>query len=336
MPDANLVKVAGYGAIKEFRELFPEEEHPNLNYRSSMSFTQKAPYQQYDVIGATVYAFAKQIAYDDPVDYLFVDEASQVALANLIVVTGAANNIILMGDQMQLEQPIQGTHPEPAGKSALEFMLKGQSVIPSDQGVFLERTFRMHPNVCKPLSEIVYEGKLQADKQTKKQSINLSSPKLVTQPTGIISIPVKHQYNTQSSMQEVLKVQQIVNELKTGSFTNNKGQTHPITDDDILIVAPYNMQVNLLKEKLKGSLKIGTIDKFQGQEAAVVIISMQPVMLHESSRGLDFIFDINRLNVAVSRAQALAIIVMNEGLEACQVSSLRQMESVGFYLRLIQ
>jgi len=336
LPDANLVKVAGYGPIKEFRKLFPEKEHPNLTYRSSMSFTQKAPYQQFDVIGATVYAFAKQIAYDDPVDYLFVDEASQVALANLIVVTGAANNIILMGDQMQLEQPIQGTHPEPAGKSALEFMLKGQSVIPSDQGVFLERTFRMHPNVCKPLSEIVYEGKLQADKQTKKQSINISLPMLVTQPTGILSIPVKHQYNTQSSVEEVLKVQQIVNELKTGSFTNNKGQTHPITDDDILIVAPYNMQVNLLKEKLMGSLKIGTIDKFQGQEAAVVIISMAVSGVAESSRGLDFIFDINRLNVAVSRAQALTIIVMNEGLEHCQVSNLRQMEKVGFYLELIK
>jgi uncharacterized protein len=137
-------------------------------------------------------------------------------------------------------------------------------------------------------------------------------------------------------MEEVLKVQQIVNELKTGSFTNNKGQTHPITDDDILIVAPYNMQVNLLKEKLMGSLKIGTIDKFQGQEAAVVIISMAISDVAESSRGLDFIFDINRLNVAVSRAQALAIIVMNEGLEHCQVSNLRQMEKVGFYLELIK
>ena len=336
LPDANLVKVAGYASIKAFKERFPEEEFPNLNYRNGMSFTQKAPYQQYDVIGATVYSLAKQLAYDDPVDYLFVDEASQVALANLIVVTGAANNIILMGDQMQLEQPIQGMHPEPAGKSALEFMLKGQSVIPSDQGVFLERTYRMHPSVCKPLSEIVYEGRLQADKQTTKQSINLSAPKLVTQSTGILSIPVRHQYNMQSSVEEVLQVQKIVDELKAGSFTNNKGHTNAITDDDILIVTPYNMQVNLLKEKLTGNMKIGTIDKFQGQEAPVVIISMAVSDVAESRRGLDFIFDINRLNVAVSRAQALAIIVSNEGLQQCQVSNLRQMEKVGFYLKLIK
>lgn len=101
-----------------------------------------------------------------------------------------------------------------------------------------------------------------------------------------------------------------------------------------MIVAPYNMQVNLLKEKLKGDLNIGTIDKFQGQEAPVVIISMAVSDVEESSRGLDFVFDINRLNVAVSRAQALAIIVANEGLEQCHVNSLGQMEKVGFFLKL--
>jgi len=157
---------------------------------------------------------------------------------------------------------------------------------------------------------------------------------LITKPTGILSIPVKHEYNTQSSEEEVQKVQQLINELKTGSFTNNNGETRPISDDDILIVAPYNMQVNLLKEKLTGNLKIGTIDKFQGQEAPVVIISMAVSDVAESSRGLDFIFDINRLNVAVSRAQALAVIVGNEGLEKCNVNSLEQMEKVGFFIAL--
>ncbi|MDF1690446.1 MAG: TM0106 family RecB-like putative nuclease [Cycloclasticus sp.] len=334
LPEARLVKVGGFGAIKDYKALYPEETYPNLNYRSSMSFTKKSPYTEQEAIGATVYSFAKELAYDDPVDYLFVDEASQVALANLIAVTGAAKNIVLMGDQMQLEQPIQGSHPEPADKSALEFMLKGHSVISEDQGVFLERTYRMHPDVCKPLSEIVYEGRLTSDKQTESQSINIDNPKYITQSTGILSVPVKHQFNTQSSEEEVKKVQQLIDELKTGSFTNNKGENRVITDDDILIVAPYNMQVNLLKEKLTGELKIGTIDKFQGQEAPVVIISMAVSDVAESSRGLDFIFDINRLNVAVSRAQALAIIVANDGLEQCHVSSLGQMEKVGFFISL--
>ena len=269
-----------------------------------------------------------------PLDYLFVDEASQVALANLVAVSGAAKNIILMGDQMQLEQPTQGSHPGHSGASALEFMLKEHAVIPEDKGIFLERTYRMHPAVCQPLSEVVYEGKLQADADNEKQAITIAQPKLITQKNGILSVPVEHKGNTQSSEEEVIVVQQLIDELKTGSFTNKDGQSRPITDQDILVVAPYNMQVNLLKEKLKGDLKIGTIDKFQGQEAPVVIISMAVSDVDDSPRGLDFVFDINRLNVAISRAQALAIVVANQGLEQCSVNSLRQMEKVGFFCKL--
>ena len=334
LPDSSLAKVGGYSTIKDFREQFSEEAYPNLDYRPSMSFTKKAPYGSYGVIGATVYGFAKEVTFEEPVDYLFVDEASQVALANLVAISGAAKNIILMGDQMQLEQPIQGSHPGKSGESALEFMLKGHAVIPDDQGVFLERTYRMHPEVCQPLSEIVYEGKLKADKDNANQSININQAKYITKPNGILSIAVQHAGNTQSSEEEVIVVQQLIDELKTGTFTDKKGNTSPITDNDILIVAPYNMQVNLLKEKLTGHLKIGTIDKFQGQEAPVVIISMAVSDVVESSRGLDFVFDINRLNVAVSRAQALAIIVANDGLERCHVNSLGQMEKVGFFVKL--
>jgi len=334
LPDSRLAKVGGYGTIKEFKELFYEEAYPNLDYRSTMGFTKKAPYESYSVIGATVYGFAKDQAYENPVDYLFVDEASQVALANLTAVSGAAKNIILMGDQMQLEQPIQGSHPGKAGESALEFMLRGYAVIPNDQGVFLERTYRMHPDVCQPLSEIVYEGKLKADKDNANQAIIIAEPAYITKPNGILSIPVQHEGNTQSSEEEVEIVQQLVDELKTGTFTDKEGIEAPITDNDILIVAPYNMQVNLLKEKLKGKLEIGTIDKFQGQEAPVVIISMAVSDVAESSRGLDFVFDINRLNVAVSRAQALAVIVANDGLGRCHVNSLGQMEKVGFFAQL--
>jgi predicted RecB family nuclease len=334
LPDARLVKVGGYGAIKEFKELYTAEEYPNLDYRSTMTFTKKAPYENYDVIGATVYGFAKDISYEIPIDYLFVDEASQVALANLVAVTGSTKNIILMGDQMQLEQPIQGSHPGQAGSSALEFMLKGHAVIPEEQGVFLERTYRMHPKVCQPLSEIVYEGKLKTDADNAKQSINIEQPQLVTQPNGLLSIKVSHEGNTQSSDEEVLVVQKLIDELTTGTYTNKDGEIKPITEDDILVVAPYNMQVNLLKEKLSENLKIGTIDKFQGQEAPVVIISMAVSDVEESSRGLDFVFDINRLNVAVSRAKALAIIVANDGLERCKVNSLGQMERVGFFVKL--
>jgi uncharacterized protein len=192
----------------------------------------------------------------------------------------------------------------------------------------------MHPAICQPLSEVMYEGKLQADATNKNQAITIDQAKLITQKNGILSVPVEHKGNIQSSEEEVLVVQQLIDELKTGSFTNKDGQTRAITDKDILVVAPYNMQVNLLKEKLTGDLKIGTIDKFQGQEAPVVIISMAVSDVDDSPRGLDFVFDLNRLNVAISRAKALAIVIANQGLEQCSVNSLRQMEKVGFFCKL--
>jgi uncharacterized protein len=334
-PEIPMAKVDGYKTQALFEEKFPAEKYPQLTYRGSMGFTKKQPYESFQVIGATVYAFSKEIAYETPLDYLFVDEASQVALANLLVVSGAAKNIILMGDQMQLEQPIQGSHPGDSGSSVLEYMLMGHAVIPDDKGIFLERTYRMHPAVCKPLSEIVYESRLQADADNSKQAITIPNPNLITQAYGILSVTVQHEENSQNqSIEEVIIIQQLINELKTGMFTNKKGEQTPVTDADILLIAPYNMQVNLLKEKLGSTFNIGTIDKFQGQEAPVVIISMAVSSIEESPRGLDFVFDINRLNVAVSRAQALAIIVSNEDLEQCKVHSLEQMTKVGFFCRL--
>ena len=336
LPEIAISKIGGYGSQRDFKEQFDFEKFTQFEYRQAMSFTKAKPYDHYQIVGATVYGFANEVSYEQPVDYLFVDEASQVALANLLAVSGAAKNIILMGDQMQLEQPIQGSHPGLSGSSALEFMLMAHAVIPDDKGIFLERTYRMHPEVCAPLSEIVYEGKLQADADNSKQTITLPKPSLITKAHGILSVSVEHEGNSQSSEEEAQLVQQLIAELKTGTFTNKDGQQNPITDDDILVIAPYNMQVNLLKEKLGSTLKIGTIDKFQGQEAPVVIISMAISDIEESPRGLDFVLDINRLNVAVSRAQALAIIVSNEGLEQCKVNSLAQMAKVGLFCRLKQ
>jgi uncharacterized protein len=300
-----------------------------------MKFTGKQPYESFSVVGATAYGFAKEEMREDPLDYLFVDEASQVAMANLVAVSGATKNIILMGDQMQLEQPVQGSHPGEAGTSALEYMLKGFSVIPEDIGVFLERTYRMHPAICKPLSDVVYEGKLSTDPSNKNQAVEVKNKQLITRPNGILFIPVEHEDNTQCSEEEVAVVQQIINELKSSFFIDKAQNKRLITTDDILVVAPYNMQVNLLKEKLVGDVKIGTIDKFQGQEAPVVIISMAVSNVEDSPRGLDFIFDIKRLNVAISRAQALAIVVGNKQLDHCRVTNLGQMEKVGFFTGLL-
>jgi uncharacterized protein len=334
--DAQLAKIGGFGGNQlEFKEKYSETDYPNYTYRSSMAFTKKDPYESFSVVGATAYAFASNLAFDSPLDFLFIDEASQVALANLISVAGCAKNIVLMGDQMQLEQPIQGSHPENAGASALEYLLGNNSVIPDTQGIFLERSYRMHPNVLLPLSEVVYDGKLRAAPLNERQAIVIPEGKLIKQGNGLLVINVEHSGNRQSSEEEADVINELISELKTGTFTDKHGEQRRISDEDILVVAPFNMQVNLLRERINGNCAIGTIDKFQGREAACTIISMSVSDLEESARGIDFIFDIHRLNVAVSRAKALAIIVVNPGLERCKVTSLNQMAKASFFCRLL-
>ena len=334
LPGHNLVKIGGFATSSEFKSRFPIRDYPKFFYRPSMRFTKKQPYKSFSVVGATAYGFAKEDLSDEPLDYLFVDEASQVALANLVSVSQGAKNIVLLGDQMQLEQPVQGVHPGEAGMSALDYFLKDFSVIPDNIGIFLERTYRMHPDVCKPLSDVVYEGRLSTHPANQNQTVVVEKSHYITRRSGILFVPVDHEDDAQSSEAEVAVVEAIVNELKTGIFIDCDQQKKSITADDILIIAPYNMQVNLIKEKLANNSRVGTIDKFQGQEAPIVIISMAVCAVEDSPRGMDFVFDIKRLNVAVSRAKSLAIIVANKNLEHCKVKSLNQMEKVSFFCSL--
>ena len=336
LPYRLIAKVGGSGSQSAFEEAYPKDRYPGFRYRGSMQFTKAEPFEQFSVVGATVYGFAKDLAYETPFDYLFVDEASQVSMANLVVASGATKNIILMGDQMQLEQPIQGVHPGDAGLSSLEFMLGDHSVIPDDRGIFLERTYRMHPHVCDPLSDVIYEGKLQADAPNAHQAVLINHPALITKESGILPIWLDHEGNTQSSEEEVATVKDLLEELKTGRFRDKTNKFQMFSDEDVLVVAPYNMQVNLLKDRLPEGTRIGTIDKFQGQEAPVVIISMAVSDVDESPRGMEFIFNMNRLNVAISRAKALAIVVASRKLQQVPVTNLRQMERAGLFYKLTQ
>lgn len=332
-PDMLIAKVGG--DKQDFEKSNPDEQYPNFQFLSELKSTKKRPIERYQVVGATLYSFARDLAFEHPVDYLFVDEASQVALAILITVGGACKNIIMMGDQMQLEQPIQGTHPGDSGRSALEYFLQDHAVVPDDMGVFLERSYRMHSTICQPLSEVVYEGKLQSDPANDHQQIRLPSAALIQQSCGIAYVPIEHEGNTQASEEEVDLCERLVNELHTGVYFDKQGNSHPITPSDILIMAPYNMQVIALRKRLGPEYSIGSIDKFQGQEAPVVILSMAVSDVNDSPRGLDFVFAINRLNVAVSRAKALAIIVANPALKNPSVHSLDKMQKVGTYCRLV-
>ncbi|HTF19375.1 MAG TPA: TM0106 family RecB-like putative nuclease, partial [Chryseolinea sp.] len=266
-------------------------------------------------------------------DYLFIDEAGQVSLANMIAMGMCAKNLILLGDQMQLGQPIQGIHPGRSGDSALDYLLDGEATIAAERGIFLEKTFRMHPDVCRFISDAFYDSRLESDSSTFGQSLVLDGnahPAL--KPTGIRYLPVEHDGCSQRSEEEAAVVSELVDNLLTQRYQNKRGEIHPFTLDDILVVAPYNMQVNLLKRTLPKGTLVGTVDKFQGQEAEVVIVSMATSSQEFLPRYLDFAFSKNRLNVAASRARSLSILVLSPLLLNTQSTSTHHLTLINTFL----
>ena len=286
-------------------------------------------------LGGTAWAFSNEHVKDE-FDYLFIDEAGQVSVANMIGMSQSCKNIILMGDQMQLGQPIQGSHPGESGMSILDYLLEDHATIPADIGVFLPKTYRMHPDVCKLISEQVYEGKLSSDTSAHKHVMQTNGP-TITQNSGICFVPVEHEGNTQGSPEEVVQICALAKELiGTEFWKDDEGNKRRIGWDDILFVAPYNYQVNLLRAALDDRARIGSVDKFQGQEAPIVILSMCASDAADSPRGIDFLFSKNRLNVAISRAQALAIVVGNLALAHTPVNNLKQMEQINFFCEIVK
>ncbi|MFM0140385.1 TM0106 family RecB-like putative nuclease [Caballeronia grimmiae] len=290
----------------------------------------KAP----DLVAGTSWLFAKR-QMRDTLDYLFVDEAGQLALANLVVVGLSARNIVLLGDQMQLGQPSKGMHPGRSGDSTLDYLLDGAATIPTDKGIFLGTTYRMHNDVCKFISDAVYDGRLKPAEDTAQRVVHAAfegAPPM--QMTGIRYVPVQHDGNAQSSEEEVSKVVSIVSQLLSGTRDDGKKMV-PMTLDDILVVAPYNVQVNGLKRALPEGARVGTVDKFQGQEAHVVILSMATSNADYLPRDIEFLFSKNRLNVAISRAKALAIVVACPDLLTVPCSTPEQMALVNTLCALV-
>lgn len=277
------------------------------------------------LVAGTAWLFAAG-AMQGTLDYLFIDEAGQVSLANVAAMGTSATNIVLLGDQMQLGQPTQALHPGRSGDSVLDFLLDGHATVPGDRGIFLPVTFRMHPDVCRFISDAVYDGRLESAPRTHGQRLVLSPPEHpALQPTGLRFFPVHHDECRQQSEEEANVVLAIYNDLLRQSWTDSRGLTRALTEEDILVVAPYNLQVNLLKSVLPPDARVGTVDKFQGQEAAVVIVSMATSNGDCIPRHIDFLFSKNRLNVAVSRAMCLSIIVASPDLLAVHCNTPQQM-----------
>ena len=268
-------------------------------------------------------------------DYLFVDEASQVSLADLVAAGQCANNIVLLGDQMQLAQPIQGVHPGESGLSALDYIMQGQATVAPHRGIFLNESHRMHPEVCTPISRGIYEGRLGSSENCRQQCLVLqqgAAPAL--RAAGIISVSVEHQDRSQESPEEVERIRELYDSLLNQSWTDKNGATRPMTAEDILIVAPYNAQRRALAQALGPEARVGTVDKFQGQEAAVAILSMTTSDREHVPRGLEFLFSINRLNVAVSRAKCLALIVASPTLLEISCDDVEDMRRLSLYAAL--
>jgi uncharacterized protein len=283
----------------------------------------------HQLVAGTAWLFARP-ANDVAFDYLFVDEAGQVGLANLVAMGTAAKNIVLVGDQMQLSQPIQGSHPRDSGSSALEFLLEGHATVPPERGIFLSETRRMHPSVCGFISAAVYEGRLRSAPGTEHQRI-LADPSRDPDAialAGLRFVEVESFACTQRSEPEAERLARTYRALLGEAWRDQKGQEKVIGTNDILVVSPYNMQVELLKRSLPLGARVGTVDKFQGQEAAVVLISMATSSGDDMPRNLEFLYSRNRMNVAVSRAQGLAVIFASPRLLETPCHSVAQMTLV--------
>ena len=279
------------------------------------------------------------------VDVLFVDEAGQFSLANAVAVSPAAHSLVLVGDPRQLDQPMQGTHPPGAGVSAMEHLLRGEATFPADRGLFLADTWRLHPDICRFTSEIFYRDRLSSRPGLENQRVDGPEP---LNGSGVRFVAVETVGNTSESPEEVEAVGRLVAEalggaadLRGGSadrtpgakWTDARGETHALTLEDILIVAPYNLQVAALKEALPAGARVGTVDKFQGQEAPVVIYSMASSSAEDAPRGMGFLYSPNRLNVATSRAKCLAIVVASPAIFVPECRSPDQMRLANAFCR---
>jgi uncharacterized protein len=282
------------------------------------------------VVGGTAWLWAHNDARET-LDYLFVDEAGQMSLAHVLAASRSAKNIILLGDPQQLEQPQKAAHPEGADVAALTHLLDGHATMPDDKGIFLAITRRLHPEITRFTSEVFYENRLHSLPGLEQQTLHGITP---FKGAGLFYVPMQHSGKQNRSPEEADVIEKIVYHLtSTGvEWTNARGQRSAITPSDIVIVAPYNAQVAALVEKLSG-LRVGTVDKFQGQEAAVVIYSMTSSSHQDAPRGMNFLYNPNRLNVATSRAQSICILVASEKLLEAECRTVEQMRWVNALCR---
>ncbi|MCJ8205393.1 TM0106 family RecB-like putative nuclease [Pseudomonas sp. RGM2987] len=307
-----------------------EPDQQRLRFVKSNADLLNAIGSRANVAGGTAWLWASPDAAQS-VDVLFIDEAAQMALANVIAVSQAANSVVLLGDPQQLDQPMQGSHPEGTDVSALHHILGEEQTIASDRGLFLAETWRLHPDICSYTSELFYEGRLHPRPGLEAQAIR--SPGRLN-GSGLRYVAVVSEGNQSSSPEEADCVRTLVEEILASGTTwiDRHGVERLISLQDILIIAPYNAQVFELQDRISGA-RIGTVDKFQGQEAPIVIYSMTTSSYADAPRGMEFLYSLNRLNVATSRAKCVCVLVASPTLFEAQCRTPRQMQLANAFCR---
>ncbi|MBB4679018.1 TM0106 family RecB-like putative nuclease [Crossiella cryophila] len=283
------------------------------------------------LVGGTAWTFANAALRAQPFDVLIIDEAGQFALADALAVSLCTRNLVLLGDPQQLPQVVQGTHPAGADASALGHLIGAADVMPPALGYFLDQSRRMHPAVCQPISNLSYAGLLHAHPSAAGRGIDGVAP-------GLHLRQVDHRHNLASSPEEAAVIVELTRDLLGRTWTDGE-QSRPLTESDILVVAPYNLQVRVVRRALERAgypdVRVGTVDKFQGQEAPVVLATMTSSAAADLPRGLDFLLSRNRLNVALSRAQVLAVLICSPRLVEADIRNVEHMRLVAGMLGLL-
>ncbi|MDT5265521.1 MAG: hypothetical protein QOI90_2147, partial [Mycobacterium sp.] len=284
------------------------------------------------VIGGTAWDFANQGRVPRrALDLLVVEEAGQYSLANTIAVAPSARNLMLLGDPQQLPQVSQGTHPEPVNESALGWLVDGHHTLPELRGYFLDCSYRMHPAVCRPVSRLSYDGRLRSrDDVSAVRFLDGVAP-------GVRVLTVDHDGNSTDSPEEADAIVAEIAELLDTPWSDEHG-TNPLAQEHVMVVTPYNAQVVTLRRRLDSAgltdVEVGTVDKFQGRQAPVVFVSMAASSAEDAPRGVSFLFNRNRLNVAVSRAMYIAVIVRSALLTDYLPSTPDRLIELGAFLAL--
>jgi len=310
-----------------------EDPQPRLTFAKRSEDLDAALGTTAQVGGGTAWHWSREEAFES-IDVLFVDEAAQMSLADVVAVSQAAKTLVLIGDPQQLDQPRQGTHPDGTDVSALDHILGGEQTIGPDQGLFLGETWRLHPAICAYTSELFYDGKLRSRDGLERQVIKGAGP---IKESGLYFLPVAHSGNHNCSPEEAQAVGQLVQTILAGKATwiDREGEEKAVTLDDIVIITPYNAQVFEIQQRLPGA-RVGTVDKFQGQEAPIAIYSTATSSSADAPRGMEFLYSLNRLNVAISRAKCASVLVSSPQIFEAECRSPRQIQLANAFCRYLE